>query len=127
MNNYYTKSEIKGNKYVITQVREEVLHDVKIENVTGEAVLTHIGAYKRIKFIFADIIWISESGNKIALNEDKTLCINMDDLSFDKDIEFNWNNYISLRGSNKYWINAEHEHSFYSQLQRDREKSGFGM
>ena len=109
MANYYTTSEVKGNKYVITEVREEVLHELEINEVKGEAVLTHIGAYKRVKFIFADIKWISEPGNHIALSEDKKLCIMIDNLSFDKDIQSNWDMYISLPSTKDYWVKAEFE------------------
>lgn len=107
MANYYTKSEIKGNRYVITRVKEEVEHDIEIQEVSGEAVLTNIGAYSRVIFIHAGLIWISEPGNHLAFNQDKSQCIVMDNLSFDKDIKANWNRYISLPSDDKgYWIDV---------------------
>ena len=104
--NSYTKKEIKDNKLVITQVQEEVLHNIQIEEVAGNAILTHIGAYKRIKFLLNDKTYLSEYGNNLALNEDKSECIVLNHISFDKDIQSNWERYISLPSTKDYWIEA---------------------
>ena len=102
--NYYSKQEIKGNKLVITQVREEVLHSIQINEANGNAIITHIGAYKQIKFIFNGESFISDLIT-IAIAEDKSKCIYIKDISFDKDIDSNWNRYIYSAG-NEYWIEA---------------------
>lgn len=104
--NSYTKTKIDGDKYIITQVQETVLHNIQIEKVEGDAILTHIGAYKRIKFLYNNEIFISEPGNYLALNESKSKCICIDNISFDKDIESNWTNYIYQRNTKSYWIEA---------------------
>jgi hypothetical protein len=102
--NYYNKQEIVGDKLVITQVREEVLHSIQINEANGNAIITHIGAYKQIKFIFNGESFISDLLT-IAIAEDKSKCIFIKDISFDKDIDSNWNRYIYSAG-NEYWIEA---------------------
>lgn len=102
--NYYNKQEIIGDKLVITQVREEVLHSIQINEANGNAIITHIGAYKQIKFMFNGESFISDLIT-IATAEDKSKCIYIKDISFDKDIDSNWNRYIYSAG-NEYWIEA---------------------
>ena len=105
--NTYTKEEVKSDRFIITKVQEEVILDLPITEGSGNAIMTHIGAYRQIKFILNGKPFISEinSGNYIALTEDKSECITMNDISFDKDIESNWKRYIHLP-EKTYWVEA---------------------
>jgi hypothetical protein len=104
--NSYSKSEIVGDRYITTRVVETVEHDLQIEKVSGEAIMSHIGAYRRIKFLFDGDVFSTQCGaHVIALNQSKTRCILCVNLTFDKDVESNWKRYIKTDGT-KHWIEA---------------------
>jgi hypothetical protein len=103
--NQYTTSNVKDGRFVVTKVVEEVILDLPIENAEGKATLTHIGAYKRIKFMFEGELYSSKN-KTIALNAECSKVINIEKLSFDKDIETNWDRYVLTSGT-EYWIEAK--------------------
>jgi hypothetical protein len=104
--NSYTKSEIIGDRFVATKIVEETIYDLQIEQVSGDAVLTHVGAYRRIKFIFDGDVFTSQN-SVIAVNEGNTRCVSFINLTFDKDIEMNWNRFVhSDNPEHKHWIEA---------------------
>lgn len=102
--NYYTKQEIIDDKLIIKEIREEIVHSIEINEEYGDAIITHIGAYKQIKFIFNGQTFISDLIT-LAIAEDKSKCILIKNISFDKDIDSNWRRYINTVEKD-YWIEA---------------------
>ena len=100
--NTYTKEEIKSDRFVVTKVQEEVVLNLPIIEGVGNAIITHIGAYKQIKFTLNGKSFVSRD-DYIALAEDNSECITISNISFDKDIQSNWERYINLSEKN-YWI-----------------------
>ena len=102
--NYYTKQEIVDDKLIIKEIREEIVHSIQINEEYGNAIITHIGAYRQIKLIFNGQTFISDLIT-LAIAEDKSKCILIKNISFDKDIDSNWRRYISTVEKD-YWIEA---------------------
>jgi hypothetical protein len=82
----------------VVETIEEIISIIKTK---GHAVVTHIGTYKRIKFSLNDDTWISELGNKIAINNERTQAISLDDVLFNQNIEALWTKYISYNDGEK--------------------------
>lgn len=101
----YQKSEIKDNKIVKTSVTETEVLSLYLRQARGTAILTHVGGYKRLRFILDGKSYSSESGNKIAISDDETDAILLDNISFDKDIEEHWKNFNASH--KRFWMPTE--------------------
>ena len=52
----YTKTEVKGNQYLVTKVVEETTSH-SITPLTGYATITHIGGNGRFKFLWEELVF----------------------------------------------------------------------
>ena len=101
----YQKTEVKDNKIITTQITETILLSLYLRQAKGTAILTHVGGYKRLRFTLDGVPYSSESGNKIAISDDNTDAILLDDITFDKDIEEHWKNFNSSH--KRFWMSTE--------------------
>lgn len=111
---FYSKTKVVDGLYIVERYKVETSKVQPIEDVTGDAVITHTGAYGRIKFIFEGETYTSESSPDYFKNIDGTSClaigpsgrvIRIDKLTFDrKQPEELHGIYIKNTKTTDYWI-----------------------
>lgn len=106
--NTYTTTQVNATNVVITRITEVIESEIPLrdkQETIGSGLITHIGGNKRFKFCYDNQDWITDFGNKIAFNSDKSEAICMDFITFPhNDLELAWKSYIMYEGKKPYWI-----------------------
>lgn len=108
-----------GFRYEV-KTRKELASKTKVEEPTGNAIITHTGAYGQKKFIFEGQVWqcwspsLNNSRIITAILESehdknpKTRCISISGLTFNRtDWEEMHNLFIKKADKEAYWLSVE--------------------
>lgn len=106
----FIKTTIKNSIYKKARYVEEIIMELPIEKVFGNAILTHIGPHGRLQFIFNGKEYQTSNsfrtiGADIALALDETSAIYTEKLSFDV-VNFGslWSKYNQEIRTEGFWM-----------------------
>lgn len=113
---YHTERKLINGRVVEFAVKKEVRYSIVVEKPIGEeAIVTHTGAYGRIKFLWDGEVFLSENSPRsfkkeeaIAINETQTKAVYLRDMVFNMGSqeleELHGKYFIPRTDTTLYWV-----------------------